>query len=162
MKNYVIYTLLLTFVFSCIPEKKEQRGINLIGSWFYIENENVYTEVIIDSNYISFYSSENGLLGPYSYSMENNNLQFHSAQYNMIEDGCNTVIWENEEFTIKLTRLSNLILTPDSNTLNPYYLRRCNYFVNSGVISTDEAIEYLNRIEKSDSIEFIEEIYFPE
>jgi len=161
MKKYIYSFLIILFsISSCDYNKNQIEEVEIIGCWFYMDNESIYTEIYIDSSKVLFYSSENGWSGPYSYWMENNSIQFHGIQYNIGENGCNALIWKNPEFTLNIRKIECIRTESQYPEINPYYLRRCNYLVNAGIITMTDAIEYLNSFVINDSIEYEEEKLF--
>jgi len=129
----------------------------ILGTWSFLEADTSYIELYIDESTLTFYSKEDGYMGPYKYMIENNNIQFNKIKYEIIADSDYSLKFRNSDYTLNLKKIDCVFTKYDTiNKINPYYLRRCVSLVNIGVMSVAEALNDLDLIVHN-SDEFIEE-----
>jgi hypothetical protein len=144
-----LLTIFLSFclLFSCYSaEKKEPVNENLVGNWAFIDSNGKYSEIYIESGSLSIYNEEFcNSLGVMNYNIKNDSLHFNGLSYFIEAISCDRVNLGNQENNLLLDRIS--VLEPDTiNSINPFYLRRCSYLVDNGIISVKDAIQYLNSL----------------
>lgn len=130
---------------SCLNPSKEQHNA-LIGAWSFLDDKQYYVEMYVDNESVSFFHEiEGNFQGNMKYEIRNDSLFFSSMSYSIEVMDDNVVNLENYEYRLRLSRIFPLMISDRTNQINPFYLRRCNFLVNTGIISMKEAIDYLNR-----------------
>lgn len=152
MKKLSLSTVLVILsiaVQSQIFNKKPD--IDLTGCWAFLNENSSYSEAYIDKNSIVFLLDMIEKSGPYSYDIINDTLYFSSFKYKIKYQSCDSLFLSYNSTVYLLTKI-NIGRSLDTTSFDPIYLRRCNFLVNNGVISMDDAIEYLNSLQLNDSM----------
>lgn len=118
----------------------------ILGDWAHIDDHGYYAELYIEFEDIkSFHEKDGDFFGRMKYSIEKDSIFFNQMRYQIAFQDDKSIILRNNDFTLHLYRIYPIKL--DSiNSINPFYLRRCNFLVNKGIISMKKAIDYLNKL----------------
>ncbi len=157
MKLLTIF-LSFCFLFSCYSaEKKDSVNEKLVGNWAFIDSNGKYSEIYIESGSLSIYNEEFcNSLGEMNYNIKNDSLYFNGLSYFIEVRSCGRINLRNQDNNLLMDRIT--VLESDTiNSINPFYLRRCSYLVDNGIISVKDAIQYLNSL-LSDNIKPVETI----
>ncbi len=147
MKGLLLFTV-IGFV-SCLNPGNEQQN-RLSGTWSFLDDEQNYVEMYLDKEYISFFHEKDGNFeGNMEFEIRNDSLFFNNMSYAIEYTNDCTVILRNNKYHLTLHRISPPIVPDQTKKINPFYLRRCNYLVNQGIITMEEAIDYLRTLESN-------------
>ncbi len=129
----------------CNDYKDENININVIGSWYYLNQDSIYTEIYIDSSKIMSFSEKTLYMGPYKYTISNNHISFNDLYYKIEPTSCKSMIWENSEYEMNMNRIDSFSFdfSRIKDDANPFYLRKYVYLVNHGLMTTEEALKLL-------------------
>lgn len=145
MSNYSISFLMAVLLLGACNKDTSNCSQQIIGDWAYIDDNGKYAELYIENGYIKTYHEQyDDFFGRMKYSIEKDSLFFNQMRYQINFQEDKSIILRNDDFSLCLFSIYPL-KTDSINSINPFYLRRCNFLVNRGIISMKEAIDYLNR-----------------
>ncbi|MGD9992548.1 MAG: hypothetical protein AB7S69_04545 [Salinivirgaceae bacterium] len=146
----IIISLICLILVSCF---NQEEGKNITGNWYFIDYDNedtIYNEVYIDSEYFIYYLDMQGFMSKQIYEISNDSISFYfrtkteniktnyKPKLQIINE--EKFLLEDKEQTIEFKRLKNMVFSMDSikneedNYLFEYhfYKRRNKYFFSLG------------------------------
>ena len=118
----------------------------LFGAWSFLDDQQHYVEMYLNSERISFFHEIDGNFhGNMQFTIRDDSLFFNNMSYAIDFENDYTVLLVNSSHHLTLHKINPPIISGKTNTINPFYLRRCNYLVNQGIITMTEAVDYLSK-----------------
>jgi len=152
IKKFALLIILIV-IFGCNGGNNIITNKSVYGDWAYLTHDSTYGEIYFSTSRITFYTENDGQFGPFNYKIQNDSLVFNDVKYKIINHNCNKIILKNAQAILELDKLNlNQVIENDS-LINPFFLRRCNYLVNKGIITMKDAVDYLSSIVTTDKIE---------
>ncbi len=158
--KHIIIIILILFGVGCNNRENEDNISNslIVGNWAFLAQDSTYGEVYINDSIITFYTERSGHEGSSRYQIKDDTLSFFNTKCKISIPDCHVIVLENPEVMLTLEKI-NLSGIRDSNQMNPFYLRSCNFLVHKSIIKMEDAIEYLSSMEVVDNI--VEEEFTP-
>jgi len=142
-----IFLILIIVFYSCGNRESVQNEVNIIGDWAFIDSEMKYAEAYVSSESITFFSDADGQVGPFRYLVKKDSIFYDGVSFMYKLNTCNNLLFISEtQDTINLIKMDLSKTIVDSFYLNPYHLRRCNFLVKEGIISMEQAYNYVTSI----------------
>lgn len=153
-KNKILRLIfIIILLIGCRSQKTLDYHELIIGNWAYIDNEGQYCEMYIDSIEIKSQPETGIYLGPFVYSLANNQINFNAITYNIEIINCNSIRLIQSDFNLVLEKIHfDPSLSMDDINYG-FFLRRSSFLVNKGIISNKEAYKALNSYIFDDSVE---------
>jgi len=144
IKHGLAFLIITLIILGCRTDTIDYSQ-QMLGDWAHIDDHGYYAELYIESRNIkSYHEKYSDFFGSIKYSIEKDSLFFNQMRYRIDLQEDKSIVLRNDDFSLHLYRMYPIKL--DSiNSINPFYLRRCNFLVNKGIISMKEAIDYLNK-----------------
>ncbi len=162
IKIFLISLIILT---SCDKVKVNNQNSNPhinYGKWTFIQinsKEKEYAEIEFkDNNSLRVRFENKGDLGPFYFQLDNNFLSFNNHIFEIITKSDTSFLLKDDKSEFILYKINFKEEDLNKNQIDPFYIRKCYFFVHLNFITTEKAIEYLKSIQVVDSIP--EEIIF--
>lgn len=151
--------LLLLILFGCeINNATHELDLASTGMWTFIETSSgkcIYGEIYFDDTFAKLRTDSNEYMGQTPFTERNDSVQIGHLTYHceQVDKGFIKLISKNHTFS--LYRIPFNVQKLSRKQIDPYYMRRSYFLVNLGIMTSDEAIAFLNSIEilSYDSIE---------
>jgi len=144
---------------SCIDSKNKYSNVNLQGSWYFLDEDSIYTEIYFDKIRIMSFSEKTLYMGPYNYTLNNDKISFNGLNYRIKSLSCRSMEWSNPGYVMDLNRIESFKFDFSNikNDRNSFFLRKYTYLVNNGLITANEALNIICNKSEINSKEYIEE-----
>jgi hypothetical protein len=159
MKYTILISVLLVLcILSCDSNNKIHKTNHLLKNYKRAalivldkdNNEYDYAEVEFEDSGSLYARSENhGVLIPYEYILNDDTLSLWGNKYHITINENESVLLEGEKGDIIMYKLQFHEKEVGDEIIEPFYLRRCYYYVHLNIITTDEAIKYLTELKES-------------
>lgn len=162
LKNLLLvsFTIALVIIInSCQLCKSKSKDLDVMGDWAFIDSESTYSEAYINKEKIVFFSDAHGHFSQ-RYNIKDDSIYYGGVSYKVEFRNCNSnMIFIHETDSISMLRVDLSKIIVDTSYFNPFHLRRCNFLVQEGIITIEQAINYLNSMEIESSSTSIEHIH---
>ena len=151
-KLFTIFSILLIILFGCILEDSNTSKFEIEGDWAFILEDGSYGEAYLFNDSITFLTEILGSTGPYFYQVKKDSLFYYDQKFEIKKITCGIFELCSKDYCFKLNRIYTNAGNEDYSNTDPFYLRRCNYLVQKGLITMEDAVKYLNSSEITEEI----------
>ncbi|MBN2523787.1 MAG: hypothetical protein JXB24_10980 [Bacteroidales bacterium] len=151
MKKFsMLSVLLICLILSiqCFNKKKPNLTIGfIIGQYACLDRDSSYTEIYITNSNILFHT-DIGRIGPYDLVLKNGKITFNDITYSIEQKDCYHLIFRNQENEFLLEKIDTSKFICGPLKINPFSFRHCYFLAKNGLMTIEEAIDFMQELKE--------------